>query len=456
MRSKSLAFATIIIICVFACKKTGVNESTTVTAPPPPPPPVTAPLKLDSAIWVPGNLYENIIDTYYLHFNRKIELQSLVFKQNFCLPQLKHSITNNGRTVKFYNFLCGKLGSEYPFEFRVKDTLGNVLTDSVTFKQYSFKLVLPGTPTHYFITPDNNFAWVTTRSPNKLLCLGLNDTSFRKIYDLPFIPWKLVQNYANNSLYILPSPEDMVYSSKIFRVNPATGIINKVIDVLPDSLNHPQHQKLMARDIAFGNNGYGIILVVDNNYSQRWKIIDSRYNDSIYIHPTFGNNYLTEFSQSFTNYDGTKIYSLKSFGNCRLGVLDCNTGIMTELSHSLSSQYYSRFITVHKKKNDIFFGNALGQFIVSNGIVTGAVTQYNGQFDPEAAFSYQQGENNYIYYLNDHLFGMVNYNNGQILMTGNLYYNLKQVETTTDGKWVITRGDNSLTVFSTDIFHAHL
>ena len=453
--SKALFFF-LLILLFCTCKKNEVNP------PGPANPPVPVRLALIGSTYIPGNFEKSIKDSFLLQFNKSVQVRHIKFKKDYCLPDIRYDVVNNGTAVKFSNFLCGRLGGEYPFEFSVSDSAGAVLTDSIMFNCYTRKIIMTGNPVNYFITSDNNFCWVTTTSPNQVLSFSLTDTLYKKAYDLNFVPRKAVYNSYNNKIYIFPVLDDYTHRGNIYVMNPATGIIEKTIHLFPDQLNHPQHLDLFAFDIAFGANGYGIILVYDDVFSSRWKIIDSQQNDTIYIHPSFpangnGNVRLSSFKTSQPNFDKTKIFSLESYGNCRLGVLDCISHTMTEMEHSLSSLFYSNFITTHKLKNDIFFGNVPeGQFIISNGNPVGAVTYFDGRGDAEADFSYRANESNYIYYLDDHLIGIVNYNNGDILMSINFSYDLHQISSTTNGKYIVSIGNNCMEIFDTQLFYQRL
>jgi len=399
--SKALFFF-LLILLFCTCKKNEVNP------PGPANPPVPVRLALIGSTYIPGNFEKSIKDSFLLQFNKSVQVRHIKFKKDYCLPDIRYDVVNNGTAVKFSNFLCGRLGGEYPFEFSVSDSAGAVLTDSIMFNCYTRKIIMTGNPVNYFITSDNNFCWVTTTSPNQVLSFSLTDTLYKKAYDLNFVPRKAVYNSYNNKIYIFPVLDDYTHRGNIYVMNPATGIIEKTIHLFPDQLNHPQHLDLFAFDIAFGANGYGIILVYDDVFSSRWKIIDSQQNDTIYIHPSFpangnGNVRLSSFKTSQPNFDKTKIFSLESYGN-----------------------------------------------------PVGAVTYFDGRGDAEADFSYRANESNYIYYLDDHLIGIVNYNNGDILMSINFSYDLHQISSTTNGKYIVSIGNNCMEIFDTQLFYQRL
>lgn len=402
-----------------------------------------------------GNLELVIRDTFTLVFNKSVQLKYIKFKLDYCLPELKTTISNDGKTIKFANFLCGKLGAEYPFEYSVKDTDGNTLTDSITFWGYTRKIVTAGRPADYFITPDNKYCWTVTQQPNTISCYGLIDTGYKVVYNLNFIPGGLRFNEYNNKFYIFPKIDDFINRGKIFVLNPTNGIIEKIIPL--DPFPFPS---IYAYDMAFGINGYGIVLF-SNEYSiTSWKIIDSRLNDTIYKHPIIAaGNYPTSFVwfvRVYTDHTKSKIIALAKNGS-RLGILDCITQNLTEFEHPLSAQYNTSFIAVHKFKNDIFYTNPpYTQFITSNGTLTGSMTFLNSRNNAEADFSYRPNEDNYIYYMDNQVFGVVNYNTGKVLMSTKFDYDLRLIKSTTDGKYLLAAGEGYIKLFDLNMFYKYL
>jgi hypothetical protein len=61
-------------------------------------------------------------------------------------------------------------------------------------------------------------------------------------------------------------------------------------------------------------------------------------------------------------------------------------------------------------------------------------------------------EDNLYLYFDNHVFGVVNYNSGDVLMNTDFAYNLKQIVATTDGKHILCTDRNSMVFFDTKIF----
>jgi hypothetical protein len=414
--------------------------------------PDTTKLALTNHYYTPGNLYVGGMDTFTLEFNQPVKINYVSYLNSGCLPDFKYDSSNSKNVIKFYNFLCGGLGKEYSFKYSITDTLGNQLIDSTTFFCYTRKIPLEGSLRDYFITDDNKFCWVVTNSPNQIVCLGIEDTTFKKSYNLDFTPWKAFYNYFNNRIYILAA--DLTTRKYIYVMNPGNGQIEKTIQMPSDNTN----KQLFATDVAFGINGFGVI-TASNEYSDgAWVVIDSKQNDSIYMDSLdYG---LYGFLSATTNYDKTKIIARQMGGNCRFGIIDCFTHSISILSTPASPVCYNSYITVNKLKDQIFVVNlqttGYGQFMISNDIIVGSDTNFDAYNGSEADFSYRPGENNYIYYFDNHVFGIVNYNSGNVLMNTDFAYNLSNIASTTDGKYILCTDTNSIILFDTNIFYQNL
>lgn len=448
------------ILFVISCKKdtkvdTRTNPGTTDSSRNLPHSDISK-IRLINSFFLPGNYEKKGKDTFYLQFNKAVNLNYIVFNSEGCLPDLEHTITSDSTIIKFYNFLCGGIGGAYPFKFSVSDSLGNVLIDTVTFYCYKRNIPLQGNPINYFITDDNQYCWVLTNSPNQLLCLGINDTSYKKSYDLDFVPTKAIFNYYNNKIYIIPSGDDLIHRDYIYVFNPALGKVDKKI-LIPHEASTDKEQ--FAYDLAFGSNGYGMAVVTNDNSYETWLVIDSKLNDSLYTHPMLDpmGTYLGSYSMCFTNYNKTQILALEVGARSRLGVLDCFSHSLTEFSTPVSPLCYSEYFVANKIKNDIFMVNLQtdldGQFVISNGEITGTATNFDAYNNSEAEFSYRANENNYIYYLDNSVIGIVDYTTGKTLMSTNFSYDLSKISATTDGKYILAKGTNCIKIFDTQMFY---
>ncbi|MDP4218435.1 MAG: hypothetical protein Q8927_19730 [Bacteroidota bacterium] len=440
-----MAFALLaLILLMAACKKNDIS---------PPPPVKTDTLKLISTTYIPGNQVKNAQDTFDLLFNHPVTINSIQLQSNGCLPDFKFNTTNKGRTVQFYNFLCGGLGGDYTFLYTVTDSVNVRHSGSVSFHCYTRRINFSGSVISYFLSKDNNYCWVLTGSPAQLLCVGITDTGYRKSWPLAFTPFKAVLNGDNNKLYILSG--DYGLRDTIFVMDPGSGAIVKKIAV-PRSSDGMEEFPV---GLAFGANGYGMLNIEDENFNPSWLVIDSRKNDTLYRHPSlvvgsvpYG---LFSFKMCYPNFDGSKVMGLELYGSCRLVVLDCNTHALSELAFPPSPQCNSNYFVLNKLIDQIFMGNIQPdgdvQFLVSNGSIVGS-SDFDGYGGSEADFDYRSNGNDYVWYYDNQVFGLVNYAGGAVLSMYGFAPSIDDIAATTDGKYIVTRGNSSLVLFDTGMF----
>jgi hypothetical protein len=435
--------------CGFAaCKKTGGPDLPVV-----PTPVVSDSLRLITYSYKPGNMEHGALDTFNLFFNHSVTINSIQYMNSGCLPDFRFNTTDGGKTVQFYNFLCGGLGNDYTFKYIVTDSAGKQHSDTVNFRCYTRKIDFTGTLSSYFISKDNQYCWVLTASPNQMVQVGIADTGYRKTIPLSFVPIKAVFNYDNNKIYILPG--DYVHRDSVYVMEPSTGSIVKQL-FIPRIFGREE----FGEDLAFGANGYGMLQIADDNYNPGWLVIDSRNNDTLYHHPSLVAGYsipgLFSFTMCYPNFDGSKVIGLETGGSCRLVVLDCNTHELSELAFPPSPSSYSSYFLPNKLKDQLFMvnlqSNGDGQFFVSGGSIIGT-SNFDAYGGSEADFSYRANENNYIYYFDNHVFGVVNYAGGKVLSMYGFELNMDKIKGTTDGRYLISRRINSLVLFDTGIFY---
>ena len=449
---KTVLSCLIITLAIAACGKTDK----------PLPDPIISPpvlqsdtLRLLGSSYVPGNTAKGFQDTFNLMFNHPVTINFIQLKNSNCLPDFKFKTTDGGRTVQFYNFLCGGLGGDYTFQYTVTDSVGKQHSDVVVFHCYTRRINVNGMVSSYFISKDNQYCWILTSSPSQMIKVSLTDTSYLKSYPLSFVPSKAVFNYDNGKIYILASIGDYKHRDSIYVMEPLTGSIVKQILVPRD----PTNRERFGEDIAFGANGFGMLKIADDNYSTGWLVIDSRKNDTLYRHPLLltgtAATGLYSFNMCYPNYDGSKVMGLEEGGSCRLVVLDCNTQALSELAFPPSPSCYSSYFIANKLKDQLFMVNlqttGYGQFLVSGGTIIGS-SDFDAYGGSEADFCYRTNQSNTIYYFDNHVFGVVNYSSGDVLSMYNFQYSIDKVAATTDGKYVVTRGTNSLVLFETGMF----
>lgn len=169
------------------------------------------------------------------------------------------------------------------------------------------------------------------------------------------------------------------------------------------------------------HNGYGTIFLRANGITaERWKVIDSRLNDSIYNHPQWeavrtgmtSDYYLLNLNIFYVNYDMSKILIHERSGLEGVGILDCNTGKIVEYVPPVTNTSNS-FITLHKKRDKIYFANLLNQFIISGNKPSGYLTPVDLRYSTNFGdFSYRQQDEDYVYLVHHNTFNIIDQKNG--------------------------------------------
>jgi hypothetical protein len=415
----------------------------------------TAKLRLAGYSYTPGNLNAGQLDTFTLRFNKPIHLNSLQYLSSYCLPDLQHTLTDGDSVILFYNFRCGGLGGDYPFKYSVTDSSGSTLSDSIVFHCYYHRAITAGTIQNYFLSKDGKYCWVVTNSPDQIVCLGLADTGYQKTYALNFTPFNAGYNYYNNLIYIPAA--DLQHRDTVYVMDPSTGEIIKPIPIPKDTIDHTDNY---AYDVLFGSNGYGILRIENDDGVGAWLVLDSRLNDTLYLHPFFTPGLISgmrDLASAAVKFDGSEIIGLESNGSCRLVRLDCNTHNLTEVSFPFSPTAISWYIVANKFADEVFVVNlqppGMNQFLVQNYVMVGAFTGFDAYSASSADFSYRAGENFYVYYFDDNTAGVVDYNSGNILKNTDVNPSLSRISSTTDGGYIVFMGNNNITMIeSKDLY----
>lgn len=394
-------------------------------------------------------------DELFLHFNKPIKTINYLRKtDNMCVPgpgNVSIERVNSNKSIRMITG-CVFLGQSIEYEYSVTDEANNELTGKALFNIFSREIKFTGRVKHYLITTDNKYAWIVTSSPNQVHCISLADSSFKRSYDLNFDPIKIVYNYFNNRLYILADPNDYSRSKYISVMNPETGQVEKRIELKPDQYEHPQDRNVYPRDLAFGSNGYGIILsLVYESSAQRWKVIDSRADDKISIHPAWSwtNTYQSSFASVQPNFDGSKLVLQYNWGDTRIGLLDCQS---TEIQEITPTSGYNLFIKPSKTNNDIYCGHVFNQFIRYANGTESVESGQDARSGTSVEFNYKNNGQGIIYWINLDGFQILNYNNQQIVYSHSTASDLLHLSGTSDGKFLLTNREHGLYFFETDLF----
>jgi hypothetical protein len=446
----------ILTLLLTTCRKQASDPA------PPPPPPYT-PIKLESSSFTIGNLERGILDTFVLHYNKPVAVNHILLISDICLPSLERTISADGKTIKFYKLLCGRLGEDFSFQVSVRDGEGRTKIDTVRFNYYTRRMPIEGRIMHYMVTSDNQYCWLTTQEPNRLYCLGIEDSTFKKVFDLPFLPGRFDLNPFNQKLYVLPYFTPQNNRNRVYVIDPANGNILKTVTVEKDSYDDPQ-KNIVVYDVSFGANGYGLLNtgMIETSPS-RWRVMDSRQNDTIYAHPQWiaavggsGNYNFRELFNFKKNHNKTRIYMSQQYSAPRGAYLDCTTGVVTELFYpSFSPNHY---VVPSKTQEKLFVAGYLFQGIYENGSF-GNYSEFDNRYSETADFSYRPNENNFMYYRSkddSYELLILDYDNARVLMRTNVPPVFNKIHATTNGKYLVAEGKGGLYLYETDLFYKHI
>ena len=123
-----------------------------------------------------------------------------------------------------------------------------------------------------------------------------------KSVKMPYAVTHLCMNPYNGLLYVMGNEEYFCV------VDPEKGSIVKKVQIEPSPYAHPQYPENCAAEVAFTNDGFGVLrLISPSSTGMEWRFIDSADDDKI----TLSNYDWAEhqFEHLYVNYDGTRIYA---------------------------------------------------------------------------------------------------------------------------------------------------
>lgn len=149
----------------------------------------------------------------------------------------------------------------------------------------------------FWIGIDN---WDTEK--RRLVQVSLDDMKEIKSVKMPYAVTHLCMNPYNGLLYVMGNEEYFCV------VDPEKGSIVKKVQIEPSPYAHPQYPENCAAEVAFTNDGFGVLrLISPSSTGMEWRFIDSADDDKI----TLSNYDWAEhqFEHLYVNYDGTRIYA---------------------------------------------------------------------------------------------------------------------------------------------------
>lgn len=387
-------------------------------------------------------------DSIYLLFNHPVTVVSIEPLWEFCLPDnLGYRMFDDGKGFKF-RYQCGRLGLSFNFVIRVKEnSSGYQYTYNLAVNFYTNQRTFEGDITEYFLSDDNQYCWVGTSNPNRIYKVSTADMSILKEFPSDETPIKIRTNPYDGYLYVAGGEKN-----KIDVLNPDNGVVVKTITFHPDQYDHPQAPAIYPADVMFGANGYGIVLLFAHGSSaQRWKVIESTKNDSVYIHPQSEfpfSNWI--FDEVYINYDHSKILLIYPAGSTLVGILDTKTKEITEFVSASTTRYV--FLQPNKLDETMYFGYLYDQFIQGLNSGPSQFSYIDNRNYGSADFSYNPAEKGYVYFCDSYNFQLLDYNTAQTKFYTAPLGGLLNLQAATNGKFILLRREKQLFRFDTSMF----
>lgn len=337
---------------------------------------------------------DGISDFFEIDYNMPIFLDGKIEEPWNTSTEFQPVSLNERKTLRLnYDHLW--LGGEYTFTIPVKNTDGDTYNDPVTIKVYTRKWRYEGRFRFFHLDNDGKTAWATTREPNRLLQISLEDGSIVKSFDLPRAPGDFTVNPYNGLLYVTFTDQLFSeYHSAIAVIDPKTG---KWVHEIPfDFMDDEQYPMIYPFDIEFTKQGWGMVLVCSKHTSGHlWCYMDSADDHRIIRSPEITDS----FGEVHPNYDQTKLVTFSPFEIAEMFLVD---GVDSQPTPYKFTKYtYGNFTrkVFHRKRNSLFFAAPpYFQFILDVDTDTYSELTYASSFDAFADFDYTVTDSNRLWY----------------------------------------------------------
>ncbi len=138
----------------------------------------------------------------------------------------------------------------------------------------------------------------------------------------------------------------------------------------------------------------------------------------------------------------------------RAGLLDCVTQTLTELT--LASGNPNHYLIPSKSHDKLFVASFSFQSILTGNASWSNYSTFDDRFSETADFSYKPGEQDVIYYRgrrSSYDFSVIDYANSQILTRINVRPDFKNINATTDGKYIIVTSGGGIYFLKTEMIY---
>lgn len=277
-----------------------------------------------------GNGHQNISDSIFLTFNQPVRINKIRALYERCLPvDMGYSLYNNNHSIRM-SYNCAEMGGDFDFAINV-DNGSETFSQTVTVPFYTKKYILEGYISSVTLVGNEEYCWISTTTPNRLCYYNIKEAKIERSLDLSFIPGKLAINPYNSKLYLIPNE----YDNSIYILDSKGSRILETLKMNPDHINdHPTYPSIYPYDIAFTNNGFGVVLLTETNGSaMKWLMVESYKNNKISYLDQYqikeGDSFdwvdYPNLKAVFTNYDGSKIIAQHKHNSTIYSIIDGTT-----------------------------------------------------------------------------------------------------------------------------------
>lgn len=418
-----------------------------------------APVKLMSYQGIIGNYENGADDSIRLVFNKPVSVHSITTSYYFCLTDIKHNLSGN--TLSF-DYSCARLGESYPFTVTAKDK-HQTFTFDIKVSFYDRKTTIPGYIVDYFVTDDNKFIWGVTQFPNKVIKVSLPELTVVKTFDLDFDPNFIKWNAFRQSLNIFKRASRCDFEkliagqcdNNLIHFDPETGAVirSKINLITGYDAGDSGYPFVFPYDLLLFEDGTGIIQL-ENEYNYfGWRFIDSRKSDSTYVSDPHWRHDIG-YESIHMSHSKDKVYFMHQWGSTSVEIFN-----KTDLSFSTYTSPVSgrsNSLVVNKKNNRVYHAQLYEQFISDMGDYVSKISYIdNRPFYGGIDFSYKDGEEETLYFLQDGILQILDYKTAFTSFSCKTAGTLADIQSTTDGENFVAlkknnEGTTDLYVFNID------
>ena len=267
------------------------------------------PAELVSTRAIPGNLIKGEKDSVEFVFDRPLGALNVWSNSEFySIEDKTEKVDNEGLRWRL-PLRISKLGMDVQLVVAYKsasDWVERKKGVSVPFYQKKYVITQENEwITYMTLSLDKQSFWIGVDNwePEKrrLVQVSLDDMKEIKSVKMPYAVTHLCMNPYNGLLYVMGNQDYFCV------VDPAKGDIVKKVQIEPSPYAHPQYPENCAAEVAFTNDGFGVLrLISPSSTGMEWRFIDSADDDKI----TLSNYDWAEhqFERLYVNYDGSRIY----------------------------------------------------------------------------------------------------------------------------------------------------